>query len=601
MATNWHFSPILLAVIAPGFIASAFFIYAWRRRKNNPGIILLGLLCAAVAEWSFGYVLELAAATISLMTFWAQVEYIGITATPVAWALYALHYTGREKWLTRRNYLLFSIIPILTVLLVFTNSWHHLIWQNINKGSLGHLVTFEPDYGWWFWIHTAYSYGCIILGSVIMLQAFWETEGSYRSQAGILLFSALSPWISNILFLAGVVSFDLTPLAFAINGAAFLWGVQRWQLFKIAPIARRVAVDNMVDGLLVLDLENHVVDINPAAAALLDMPGEKIIGLKLEQFAQVRQFMETQPEVVNQFRNNNDTTGVEVVIPHADQDRWYDIRISPLNDQRQHLRGHLVVIHDITPRKRVEQELILARDQAMRANQVKTEFIAKVSHELRTPLNAILGYAEMLQEGMYGAISETQQKPTSRIIKSTQFLARQVNDLLDMSKLEAGKLAITDHPFSPVELLERVQGQIGSTAQAKGLTLVMEVDSDVPPILLSDMSRLEQILINLIDNAIKFTAEGEIGTHIYRASDTHWALKVKDSGQGIPPEMQKKIFEPFQQGHEGASIASLKAGTGLGLAIVKQLVDLMQGSIAMHSAVGQGTTFTLLFPLVTPP
>lgn len=551
----------------------------------------------AAAVWSFGYTLELAADAIPVMTLWAKIEYIGIAATPVIWAIYAWHYTGQESWLTRRKILVLSAIPITTVLLVFTNEWHGLVWQTINAGELGNLVTFNPEYGWWFWIYISYAYLLLFVGSVILVRALWNMQEAYRSQIAVLLLAALSPWISNFLFIAGFASFDLTPLAFTISGGGFLLGMRRSNLFRIMPIARRVAVDNMADGLIVVDLESQIVDINPAAASLFDLPPEMIIGVSLQQFIQVRQFMEANPNVVIQSQEN-DTLNIEIAAPVDGQEHWYDLHISPLYDQRRQLRGRLIVLHDITQRKRVEQELTLARDQAMRTNKFKTEFVARVSHELRTPLNAILGYAEMLQEGMYGEISEKQKLPTGRIIKSAHFLTRQVNDLLDVSKLEAGKLNISLHPFSPAELLERVQGQISSLAQKKGLTLVMEVASDVPPLLSGDMSRLEQILLNLIGNALKFTKEGKVCTQIYRADSKHWGIKIQDTGQGIPEEVQEKIFEPFQQGYETASIGNLKSGTGLGLAIVKQLVGLMDGSIELQSTVEQGTTFTILFPLV---
>jgi signal transduction histidine kinase len=226
---------------------------------------------------------------------------------------------------------------------------------------------------------------------------------------------------------------------------------------------------------------------------------------------------------------------------------------------------------EIAVRRQTEEELRQARDRALEASHLKSELLAKVSHELRTPLGAILGYAEMLEMGLYGLLSADQQEAMGRIIDSSQYLTNLVNELLDQARLEAGKLELYLSDFAPSELIHGAISRMEVLAQAKGLNLVSEIAGDMPSTLSSDPMRLQQILVNLISNAIKFTETGEIYVRLYRPDPAHWAMQVTDSGPGIPKKAQTYIFEPFRQ--VDGSMTRQHGGTGLGLSIVKQLAS----------------------------
>ncbi|HDD25295.1 MAG TPA: hypothetical protein ENF52_07655 [Chloroflexi bacterium] len=171
-----------------------------------------------------------------------------------------------------------------------------------------------------------------------------------------------------------------------------------------------------------------------------------------------------------------------------------------------------------------------------------------------------------------------------------------VNDLLDQAQIEAGMLKIKIAPFSTKDLVADVINTMNGLAQPKGLELIGEVAADVPDVLSGDQQRLHQILVNLVDNAIKFTTEGSVHVRIYQPDTLHWAMEVSDTGLGIPPDAQSRIFEPFWQVDGSATREHL--GSGLGLAIVKQLTALMGGEVTVVSQVGEGSTFTVTLPLV---
>lgn len=253
------------------------------------------------------------------------------------------------------------------------------------------------------------------------------------------------------------------------------------------------------------------------------------------------------------------------------------------------------VQQELAERQRTEEALAQARDKALEVSRLQSELVAKVSHELRTPLTAIIGFAEMLHLGIYGALTEKQSEAMVMIMDSTESLMAVVNDLLDLAQLEAGTLRLEPRPFEPVQLITRMENMMRIIAEAKGLRLVCKVDADLPDQLLGDVDRLHQILINLVNNAVKFTERGEVGVRLYRADATYWVIDVWDSGPGISEEMQVYIFDEFRQ--VDFSTTRQHRGVGLGLAIVKQLTTAMSGRIELESEVGQGSRFSVWLPL----
>jgi signal transduction histidine kinase len=246
--------------------------------------------------------------------------------------------------------------------------------------------------------------------------------------------------------------------------------------------------------------------------------------------------------------------------------------------------GTVTVFRDFTREAEVER--------------LKSTFVGIVSHELRTPLNAILGYAEMFKEAVYGPMNEKQTNMADRIMKNTHRLLGLISDLLDQAQMEAGKLTIQMGPVQPAELLESLHSLLDKTASDKNLSLTSEIDDSLPETLISDSARLQQILVNLVSNSIKFTDEGEVSIRLFRSDYSKWGLEVTDTGRGIPKEEIPNIFDTFRQVE--STTTRTKGGFGLGLAIVQQLVNLMNGDIRVDSQLEKGTTFTITLPLVIP-
>ncbi|MGC4001545.1 MAG: HAMP domain-containing sensor histidine kinase [Anaeromyxobacter sp.] len=242
-------------------------------------------------------------------------------------------------------------------------------------------------------------------------------------------------------------------------------------------------------------------------------------------------------------------------------------------------------------------QLEAARVEAIRASQAKSAFLARMSHELRTPLASILGYAELLQEEARDGAPEALDADLNRITQAARHLMALVEDLLDLTRIEAQQLTLTFEPFSPAAMAADAAELIRPLAEAGGNQLVLEVER-APERLVSDQRRFKQVLLNLAGNAAKFTRQGTVTVIVERAPRGEvagLALRVKDTGPGMTPEEQRRLFEEFYQAPRARASGK---GTGLGLAISRRLCELLGGTLEVASAPGEGSTFTAWFPSV---
>jgi PAS domain S-box-containing protein len=286
-------------------------------------------------------------------------------------------------------------------------------------------------------------------------------------------------------------------------------------------------------------------------------------------------------------------------LQHRDgSSRWLRWSLTPLYGSDGGLDGFVMVAHDVTAERRDARQREVARHQAEVLARSKSSFLAIMSHEIRTPLNGVLGLARLLLDE---ELSDSQRRLATTLLASAESLLTVVNDVLDFSKLEAGRMSLNPAPVALADVVRGVVAILEVGARSKGLRLSATIDDPVPPYIQADAGRLRQILLNLVGNAIKFTERGQvrIAVGVADGPDGHQQLRfaVRDSGIGIAPEDQPRLFRTFEQVDNSSTRRA--AGTGLGLAISQQLAQLMGGGISVESVPGEGSTFTLAVPCET--
>jgi PAS domain S-box-containing protein len=351
-------------------------------------------------------------------------------------------------------------------------------------------------------------------------------------------------------------------------------------------------------AIVTLDLEGRVTTWNPAAERMHGWSEEEVLGQPLPVLPEEMQ--QDIVEVQNRVLAQGGVTNLEHPSFRKDGSSVdASLSAAPLHNHRGEVTGAVYLVADVTEQKRTQRALERAKEEAEAASRAKSEFLANMSHEIRTPMNGVLGMTEL---ALGTELTGEQREYLNCAKTSGESLLRLLNDILDFSKIEAGKLVLSAEDFDLRAGLADVMRAMAVRAQQKGLELTYAVDGGVPKILSGDFQRLRQMLVNLIDNSIKFTPAGEVSVRVRAAAqqggEVCLEFSVADTGIGIPHDKQAEIFEAFTQAD--GSITRRFGGTGLGLSISSQLARLMGGSIGLESAPGAGSTFHLSLPFGVP-
>lgn len=561
----WQQTPYTAGYVAVA-LAMCIIVALVYRSRERPGARPLLVLTLLTAFWAATTAAQIARADLAWKIGFSSLTYLSITTIPVVILFFAEQYTNRDVLLTRYGPLPLLVFPALTLGIVFTNSWHNLMWTTRDLVMSGSgYVTFDVTWGPWFWAHALYSYALVAVGSYVLIKMLVVSEDVYRSQAVLILTGIFAPWVSNALFIGGLVSFpvDPTPFAFSVTAVMFFLAIYQHQLLDLMPIAREVArdemMDNLAEGVFVLDDRGRIADVNERGENILDTTERDLIG---EQLATVVPEFAT---VLEEDRPDDVETSTEVALRRNGTLRHYDVHITELRRGGGLLTGRLVSIRDVTERRQREQRLDVL-NRALR-------------HDLRNEANVILGYAELGMKNNPDAewVQEIQEHVSGMIDLSTK--ARQIEQAIGNGNVTPQSVEMVTVVESAIEDIadERpdvaIETHLPEQASARAIEFVGAA------------------ITNALENAIEHNDNPdplvEVSVSV-RTTDEGVLVEISDNGPGIHPDEREVLL----RGRE----TQLEHVSGLGLWIINWIVTESGGEIRFAENDPRGSVITIRLP-----
>ena len=553
MIMNYNYIPYAMVLAISSLIAIFLTFYTWKRKKV-PGARYISLALLGVAFWSFSAILVVLSSKISSSIFWSQVSYIGVVSIAPLWLLFAATYTQNDAWFTKSRWLLLWVVPAFVLVLVFTNQWHGLIWPHVVPVHTGSGTVFVYDHGVGAWINVIYSYILMVVGMILLSQTVINSPGLYRYQAGLLLVGALVPMLLNAVYLADIYpdpGMDPTPFAFLVTGFVSAWSLLRFKFLNVMPVAHTTLFKSIEGGVVVLDAQNRVVEVNPAAKQLLGLDGE-VLG-------------ETAKSVMisfQDFKEPHDGLSMHYeALLKSSKPCWVDVNVKPLCQGNESLLGYLISLNNITQIKTAEER----SKKALEENEL---LMKEIHHRVKNNLTVISSLLSMQSRYVKDKddlemFIESQNRAKSmamihEMLYNSMGEFKRINFGLYIEKLS--RIIFNAYTMDPSRIkletdLENIQ---------------LDVDTAVP---------LGLILNELISNALKYAfPEGRKGTlrvTFKKEEDTNLLLRVEDDGVGVPEK-------------NGVN------GNSLGLILIKSLVEQINGNITVDNK--NGLKINIRFP-----
>ena len=551
-------SPLSVALLAAVVTGTSAAILAWRERPEA-GATWLALLLVGQVWWTTFLVFELEASTLAAKALWYDVQWIGVVIVPVGWLLFALEYTGRDRYVRPGVVAAACVAPAITVLVVATGDPVGLITadRRVADTAVGSFLRVDP--GPWYYVVAGYTYLLGLIGSVPILQLVRDDARPFRGQSAALLVGTAVPWISSLLYLTGAIpvpGLDPTPLAFAVSGVAYLLALSRFRLLTLTPAprrrARQLVFEQLHDPVFVVGTEGYVIDLNRSAADVFEVDRRSAVGEPASAVV---------PRYAALAGERGDVGPLSVVGRNGR--RPYEVTVRRVTDDHGRSIGRVAVFHDVG-------EYL---GQQQRLNVLNRVF----RHDVRTETNLIHGYADRLR-------ADPSDERALSVVKRS---ASRILDLSERTRTASELFDPVSEPDPPVPLAEVVAEAVADLREEFPRAEVT-VDGDVPDVRVP--ATLRVVAANLCSNAVEHNETGAPSVWIEATIGDGWLeLSVADDGPGIDPAE----YEALTHGVE----TPLEHGSGIGLWIVKWGIDQVGGRVSFAEREPHGTVVTVSVPV----
>jgi signal transduction histidine kinase len=557
----WQFTPVSIVYIISIGMSLVLSVLGLKMRTVK-GSGLFSAMMFFVSIWITASMLFIFNGNDSFKILMMKIEYIGIGGAVYLWLFFVAVYTRYDKWLRKYLYILFAIIPVYTIITVLQaphNSFVHKTYEFIYVNG---LKTSIKNYSIGFYIWTSYSYLMLGLGFAFLVFRILETSKANRKQLYYLTPIIFLLIIPNVLYIVGknpIEPYDPTPLSFAVIGALILITMYFHNFLNAVPIANELIINNIKGGVVVVDLNGEIIDINSISTVIINKEKVDIVGQKLSDVV---------PEVSSLLKTAAGKEDFKTEIVLGPEKRYYELKIAPLKDKPDILRGHVLMLWDITDQKMALREL--------------DAYARTVAHDLKTPLGHVMGFARLIEDTAESGL--VNKDYIEGIINGGEKMKNIIDGLLMLAKIRnQDKLEKSEVNMS--EILDSVMKRLSETIDKAHAIVTLPhswhnaMGNDI---------WIEEIWINLFTNAIKYGGnppEIELGSEKLNGYVKFW---ISDNGFGITEEEQSQLFSEFSRMHPQKD--SIK-GHGLGLSIVQRVISKLGGEVGANSKVGKGSTF----------
>ena len=588
---SYIFSPLFFILILSGIVGLIISSYLLNYRKSS-GTLYLSLMQFATAFWAFFYALEYSATELSMKLFWSKLSYLGIVFAPVFFYFFSLHFASKQNKLTNTLKITLIGLAVIFIISVATNDFHHMHWKSAGIDLKNNTTIYQ--YGISFWLVFVFNYSLLALSIANIFPLIFKFPENFQVQIMLLISACLFPVVGNIMYVFDVSpihGFDWTPIFFVFSGIILTFINLRFGTFDLIPIARDKLIDILSDGIIVIDNQYRIADVNPAFLTLTNQKREDVRGKLLTDVFPRRK------SLIEQLAKKTVIPPLELESTISGKTKYFDIRVSSLLNEKQKLNGRLIVLRDITEKTNYEQNISHANQKLKKEIAEKEKLIADldafdhtVAHDLNNVLGSILTSTDLMQFELEQKNYENLEEIIELIKLSSNKSFHVIKELLTLASVRQQDVKIDEIDMSKV--FAESEKRVTDLIKSSNAKIIKPTDW---PAANGYAPWLEEVWVNFLSNAVKYGGSPpviELGANQFYGEKKvrYW---IKDNGNGLTKREQDQLFKKYERFNQ-----THIEGNGLGLSIVKRIIEKLGGEVGVISNAipGEGCLFYFTIP-----